>query len=150
MASALTVARLTSRPRRAIHHTTSSERRGRRDDRRAEQQQRRVEDRLRLHVDFDARRPARQPLRQRLLPLEDVAALDLAGRRVVEDDLARQVQPEGDELVAGPPDPLASSCQRRSDDLPELEQIAAAVETIRRPGKRGKPRQAAGRRPPSR
>ena len=47
-------------------------------------------------------RHAFQTLDQRLFPLEDVAALHLLRRRVVIRDLAGDVHPERDELVAVP------------------------------------------------
>src|SRR5919198_2924710 len=72
------------------------------DERRGEEPQRSVENRLRLHARLDVDWRAAQALGERLLPDEDVAAADVAAG-VVEVDLARKMQPEGDELAAVPP-----------------------------------------------
>ena len=77
--------------------------------------------------------------RERLLPLEDVAALDSLGRRVVKRDLARQVHAERDELVAGPADVADGLARAAAHHLPELEHVAAPIEPIGRPGERRQP-----------
>src|SRR5215204_1278239 len=60
----------------------------RRDERRREQPERPVEDRLGLHACFHFERRAGDPIAQRLLPRQDVAALDTK-RRVVKVYAAR-------------------------------------------------------------
>ena len=76
-------------------------------NREAEQPQRAIENRLRFHSRVDVERRAGQPLCQRLLPHEDVAALQVVRTRVVIRHLARNVKTERHELVAGPRDRLA-------------------------------------------
>src|SRR6185295_17668650 len=67
-----------------------------------EQPQRAIQNRLRVHVRFQHQRHAAQPIRQRLFPLQDVAAADLAVGVLVA-NLAGKMQPEGDKLAAVPP-----------------------------------------------
>ena len=80
-----------------------------------------------------------QSIGQRLLPLEDVSAFRLAGRRVVERDLARDVHAERDELAAIPSDVAHGLSGRRTDGLRELEHVAVAIEPVRGPRERRQP-----------
>ena len=60
------------------------------------------ENRVAVHLHVDRQRRALLTIGQRLFPDDDVAALDGSRRRVVESDLARQVQPESDQLASRP------------------------------------------------
>src|SRR5882672_7811013 len=121
----------------AAHHPPDyAGERGDDDEKRhAEQPERRVENGLRVHARLDLQRLAAQAIRQRLLPREDVAAaLDAA--RVVIPNPARKVQPERDELAAGPAGGAGILFGRGADALEIDEEVVALLELIGGPGER--------------
>ena len=71
-------------------------------------------------------RRALDALGQRLFPHDDVAALDPSRRRVVERDLAGQVQAHGDQLITLPADVADLFAGRGPHLLRELEGVAFA------------------------
>ena len=87
-------------------------------------------------MDFDGDRLTLHSDRERLLPHDDVAALDLAGRRVVERHAAGQVEAEGDELVAVPADAADVAAGGGADRLLVDEHVVLLIERVARPGKR--------------
>ena len=113
--------------------------RGRRQHRPAEKQQRRIENRPRLHVHLQVERLAVEPGGQRLIPLQDVAALHARG--VVKEDLARDVHPERHHLGAVPAGVAHAATGGFADQLLEVHGVAPRVEPVAGPRKRRQPRQ---------
>ena len=112
---------------RIVHQISSHQRQHGGGEGAREQEQRAVEDRLAVHAHLHRDRPAVEAIGEVLFPPEDVAAVD-AGRlvlleiaRVVFEDAAGQMQPEGDDLAAVPADVLERAGLQRggADGLPE-------------------------------
>jgi len=80
-----------------------------------------------------------QPIGQRLLPDQDVAAADVAPGVVVA-DLARQVQPERDDLAPVPSGGAGIPAGRFADVLTIDEEVAVVAEIVGRPGERRRTR----------
>src|SRR4051812_1023525 len=100
-------------------------------ERAAEQRKRPIENRLRVHPRLHANWRAREPIVQRLLPDEDVAAFGI-GRRVVKLNAARQVNAERDELVAAPSDVADTPSRRRTHILQKSICLLLALEAVAR------------------
>ena len=135
----------------------------RRDERDAEQPQRAIEDRLAIHPHFHdvgrlvlgvGDRLPLQAIGQPLLPREDVAArggarfvaIELA--RVLKPDAGRQVQPEGDDLIAVPGrlPPASPGRGRLRQRLPVDDLSPSVAQLVARPRERRRLAAARGRR----
>src|SRR4051812_48202036 len=95
----------------------------------AEQKQRSIEDRLRIHARIEQQRHAAQPFLERLLPDDDVAAID-AVPIVLIPDPAWQVEAECHDLPSGPADVADVLACRRADRLLVLEEVTVTLELV--------------------
>ena len=115
--------------------------RGDRQERRREQPHGAGQNRLGLDPRLELQRRAVQAVAERLLPDEDAAAFFRL--RIVRLDLARQMQPERDELAPVPADFADVFRRRRTDLLLVREELAVPTELVGRPRERRRLAEAA-------